>query len=85
VLVDKTGTLTLGKPQITDVVPLNGIPAPTLLTLAASAERYSEHPLAEAVRSMAKAQELPLSDAEEFEAVPGMGVRAFVGGSLICL
>jgi P-type Cu+ transporter len=83
VLVDKTGTLTLGIPKITDVVPLNGVSAPALLTLAASAERYSEHPLAEAVRSAAKAQSLPLSDIEQFEAVPGMGVRALVDGRRI--
>lgn len=83
VLVDKTGTLTLGNPQITDVVPLNGVSAPALLTLAASAERYSEHPLAEAVRSAAKAQSLPLIDIEQFEAVPGMGVRAQVDGKRI--
>jgi len=83
VLVDKTGTLTIGNPQITDVVPLNGVSAPVLLMLAASAERYSEHPLAEAVRSAAKAQSLVLSDIERFEAVPGMGVRATIGGNLI--
>jgi Cd2+/Zn2+-exporting ATPase/Cu+-exporting ATPase len=83
VLVDKTGTLTLGNPQITDVVPLNGVSSPALLTLAASAERYSEHPLAEAVRSAAKAQSLPLSDIQQFEAVPGMGVRAQINGKRI--
>jgi len=83
VLLDKTATLTLGKPQITDVVPLNGISAPDVLALAASAERYSEHPLAEAVRSAAKARALPLSDSTGFEAVPGIGVRAHIGGSLV--
>jgi P-type Cu+ transporter len=83
VLVDKTGTLTLGKPQITDVVPLNGVSAPALLSLAASVERYSEHPLAEAVRSAAKAQSLPLADIQQFEAIPGIGVRARVDGKLV--
>jgi len=83
VLVDKTGTLTHDNPQITDVVPLNGVSAPALLTLAASAERYSEHPLAEAVRSAAKAQSLPLADIQQFEAVPGMGVRAHIDGKRI--
>src|SRR5450759_4501283 len=53
VLVDKTGTLTLGKPEITSIVSLNGISEDQLLLLAASAERYSEHPLAEAVRAAA--------------------------------
>jgi Cd2+/Zn2+-exporting ATPase/Cu+-exporting ATPase len=83
VLVDKTGTLTLGQPQITDVVALNGVSTPDMLSLAASAERYSEHPLAEAVRSAAKAQSLTLSDSEQFEAVPGTGVRARIGQALI--
>src|SRR5205807_697854 len=53
-LVDKTGTLTLGRPQITDVVPLGGWTEVDLLTLAAGAEHYSEHPLAEAVRVIAQ-------------------------------
>src|SRR5262249_32683607 len=85
VLVDKTGTLTLGRPQITDVVALDGMSAPDLLILAASAERYSEHPLAEAVRSAAKAQALPLLEITGFEAVPGIGVRAHIGGSLVTI
>ncbi|MFC1466150.1 MAG: heavy metal translocating P-type ATPase [Candidatus Brachytrichaceae bacterium NZ_4S206] len=80
VLVDKTGTLTLGQPQITDVVPLNGMPASEVLALTASAERYSEHPLAEAVRAAARAQNLSLHEPEHFEAIPGMGVRAQVNG-----
>jgi len=85
VLVDKTGTLTLGQPQITDVVPLNGLPAKDILRLAASAERYSEHPLAEAVRAAARAQDIALSEPENFESVPGMGVRARVHGSQISI
>jgi len=83
VLVDKTGTLTLGQPQITDVIPLNGLSASDILTFAASAERYSEHPLAEAVRVAARAQNIALSEPENFEAIPGMGVRAKINGSLI--
>src|SRR6185369_10169630 len=53
-LVDKTGTLTLGLPQVTDVVPLNGLSRNEILSIAASTERYSEHPLAEAVRTLAR-------------------------------
>jgi len=79
-LIDKTGTLTLGRPQVTDVFPLNGLPAGEVLTLAASAERYSEHPLAEAVRRAAQAQGLALAEVDDFEAVPGMGVRADIAG-----
>ncbi len=79
-LVDKTGTLTLGRPQITDVVPLNGLAADELLALAGSAEKYSEHPLAEAVRRAARARGLHLQEPQQFEALPGHGVRAQVGG-----
>lgn len=82
-LVDKTGTLTLGQPQITDVVPLNGMSASELLSLTASAERYSEHPLAEAVRAAARAQNAPLYEPQDFEALPGMGVRAKINGNVI--
>lgn len=84
-LIDKTGTLTLGKPQITDVIPLNGMAESALLALAASAERYSEHPLAEAVRAAANERSLPLSEPRDFEAVPGLGVRARVDGSAVAI
>ncbi len=85
VLVDKTGTLTLGQLQITDVISLNGWSASEILALAASAERYSEHPLAEAVRAAAHARNLSLFDPEDFETVPGMGVRATVNGVRVAL
>ncbi len=85
VLVDKTGTLTLGRPQITDVVALNGMSSSDVLALAASAERYSEHPLAEAVRAAARAHNLSLFEPEYFEAIPGMGVRAKVNGNLVAV
>jgi Cd2+/Zn2+-exporting ATPase/Cu+-exporting ATPase len=77
-LVDKTGTLTLGQPQVTDVVALNGLSRSQVLTLAASAERYSEHPLAEAVRALARDEKLELVEPQNFEAVPGQGVRAVI-------
>jgi len=82
-LIDKTGTLTLGRPRITDLVSRNGISEDELLVLTASAERYSEHPLAEAVRAAAVGRGLSLDEPEQFEALPGLGVRARVGGSLI--
>lgn len=85
VLVDKTGTLTLGRPQITDVIPLNRMSVSEILTLAASAERFSEHPLAEAVRDMARVQNLSLYEPQEFDALPGMGVRARVNGHSVVL
>jgi Cd2+/Zn2+-exporting ATPase/Cu+-exporting ATPase len=87
-LIDKTGTLTLGKPAITDVMeipnPKSQTPkADTLLQLAASAERYSEHPLAEAVRQAARERGLELLEPQEFEALPGLGVRARVNGTVV--
>ncbi len=85
VLLDKTGTLTLGKPQITDVVSLNGIGEIELLTLAASAERDSEHPLGQAVRALAKEKNLALAPSREFQSIPGMGIRAQVSDKHIAV
>lgn len=82
-LVDKTGTLTLGRPVLTDVVPLDGAVAETVLALAASAERYSEHPVAEAVRRAARERKLPLDAVQRFEAIPGLGVRAQINGKVV--
>jgi Cd2+/Zn2+-exporting ATPase/Cu+-exporting ATPase len=82
-LIDKTGTLTLGRPEVTDIVTLNGLSQQDVLTLAASAEKYSEHPLAEAVRREALLRGSAVSEPQSFEAVPGMGVRAHVNGSVI--
>lgn len=84
-LIDKTGTLTLGKPQITDVIALDGLSRAELLTAAASAEHYSEHPLAEAVRHAARAENVRLTEPQDFVAVPGMGVRASVNGNVIAI
>jgi P-type Cu+ transporter len=82
-LVDKTGTLTLGQPQITDVIALNGLTQEQVVALAASAERYSEHPMAEAIRREAQARNIDLLETEGFESIPGMGVRARIGGSQV--
>ncbi|HEX2992317.1 MAG TPA: cation-translocating P-type ATPase [Anaerolineales bacterium] len=82
-LVDKTGTLTLGQPRITDVISLNGLTEEQVVALAASAERYSEHPMAEAIRREAQARNIDLTETEWFESIPGMGVRARIQGSLI--
>lgn len=88
-LIDKTGTLTLGKPQIVDyrlliddVVDSDRLEnqQSKILHLAASAERYSEHPLAGAVRHFAGQNDLVLDDPQDFEAIPGLGVRAVVDG-----
>jgi Cu+-exporting ATPase len=75
---DKTGTLTRGEPSVTEVVALSGVDEPQLLALLASAERYSEHPLGEAVVAAAHARGLELLEAEAFESVTGQGVVARV-------
>ncbi len=84
-LIDKTGTITTGQPQITGVIALPGFTETEVLTLAASAERYSEHPLAEAVRHVASVRHLPLEEPEHFEALPGQGVRAYVSGESVAV
>lgn len=83
ILIDKTGTLTLGRPQLTDVIALNGVGENEVLALAASAERYSEHPLAEAVRAEASRRSIALYEPKAFEAIPGLGVQAQINGSNI--
>ena len=84
VIVDKTGTLTEGKPRLTDVVALHGNEA-EVLGLAAALERGSEHPLAEAIVAGAKDRSLSLETAEDFEAVTGKGVHGTVGGRKVAL
>ena len=80
VVLDKTGTLTRGKPELTDVVTSNGLPEDELLRLVASAERGSEHPLGEAIVEGARERGIGLADAEQFEAVAGRGIKARVDG-----
>ncbi|HSD56797.1 MAG TPA: heavy metal translocating P-type ATPase [Methanotrichaceae archaeon] len=82
VAFDKTGTLTLGRPDVTDVVAF-GLDERELLRLAASAEKGSEHPLAEAVVRKAEAEGIGLVEAVEFEAFSGKGVVARVGGTTV--
>ncbi len=79
-VVDKTGTLTEGKPKLIAVKPSPGYDEPELLRLAASLERGSEHPLANAIVQAAQARGLTLATPVDFESVPGMGVRATVDG-----
>ena len=80
---DKTGTITQGKPVVTDVLPF-GAERDELLTVAASLEKRSEHPLAEAIVSEAEKEQLTLLPVEKFEQIPGQGLRAAVEGK-ICL
>jgi Cu+-exporting ATPase len=80
VVLDKTGTLTRGEPELTDVVVEDGISEEELLRLVASAEAASEHPLGEAIVRGAKDRGLPLAEVDAFEAVSGGGIRARVEG-----
>ncbi|MDM9624607.1 heavy metal translocating P-type ATPase [Rhizobium sp. S152] len=84
-IVDKTGTLTEGKPRLTDVVPLGDLDEHRLLTLAASLERGSEHPLAEAIVSGAEEREVEFLDVTGFEATTGKGVRGKAGDTDVAL
>jgi len=81
--VDKTGTLTLGEPKITDVIPIGTISSEEFLVFTASAEKYSEHPLAEAVRQAAVDHAQELFEPEEFENLPGKGIRAVIDGKSV--
>ncbi len=85
VVLDKTGTITKGKPELTNVVVAGQWAENDLLCLAASVERSSEHPLAEAIVEGAKARQLNLSEPTAFEAVPGHGVIATVAGRRVVL
>lgn len=85
VVFDKTGTLTKGRPSVTDIVPVGAIPEEEILRLAASAEKGSEHPLGEAIVRAATSRGPTLEDPNEFEAIPGQGVRAAIGDRHILL
>ena len=84
-IVDKTGTLTEGRPKLTDVVTVEGFDETDLLSLAASLERGSEHPLAEAIVEGAEARGATISAASDFEAVTGKGVSGTIDGRKVAL
>lgn len=79
VMLDKTGTITEGRPVVTDIIPLSGISAEALLKIAASAEKGSEHPLGGAI--IAAAAGLSLFEPKNFKSLPGLGIRAQVDGA----
>ena len=88
VALDKTGTITTGEPVVTDIVPTDGVDKKTLLSLAASLEDKSEHPLARAIMAESEKEGIKVSDVKSFEALSGNGVKALLddkvalGGSL---
>ena len=85
VMLDKTGTLTLGEPKVTNVIATLSSSQEEVLRLAASAERGSEHPLGEAIVRAALERKLELSPASDFNAIPGHGVEASVAGKKLLL
>lgn len=84
-IVDKTGTLTEGKPRLTDIVAADGFDENTLLALAAGLEQGSEHPLAEAIVNGARERDVAPAVSEDFEAVTGKGVSGTVDGRRVAL
>ncbi|MEM4366016.1 MAG: copper-translocating P-type ATPase [Candidatus Woesearchaeota archaeon] len=85
IVLDKTGTLTKGSPELSDILPLDKLSERELLTFAAIAEKGSEHPLGEAIVHGALKMGIKIPDAKEFKAVPGQGVIASYGGKLIVI
>lgn len=83
VALDKTGTITSGQPEVTDILPAEGFTEKELLTLALSLEKKSEHPLARAVLKKAEALSLTAADAEDFQALPGNGLSGKVNGETL--
>ena len=84
-IVDKTGTLTEGKPRVTTLAPLNGTTESELLRLAASIERGSEHPLASAIVNAAQQRNISLSEAQEFQSITGKGVMGRIDRRVVVL
>lgn len=80
VIFDKTGTITKGVPELTDIVPAGSLKEQKVLEIAASLEKNSEHPLADAIVSKAKAKGLKFRRARKFKAIPGFGIQASLSG-----
>jgi Cu+-exporting ATPase len=85
IVFDKTGTITEGKPKVTDVITNNGYSKDQLLSLAASAEKGSEHPLGEAIVKGAEVNDLEIKKTEKFQAIPGHGIEVMIEGKDILL
>ncbi|MGH2079061.1 heavy metal translocating P-type ATPase [Aerococcus urinaeequi] len=85
IVFDKTGTITEGKPKVTDIVTTKGLSEAALLILAASAEKGSEHPLGEAIVNEAKERSLVLVKTDSFNAIPGLGIEVTIDGQHLLL
>ena len=80
VALDKTGTVTKGRPEVTDLIPADGVKESELIALAASLEKHSEHPLARAVTERAASESIATLETEDFQALPGHGLMAVLEG-----
>jgi len=85
IVFDKTGTITYGRPEVTDILKIGDIPENELLKLAASVERNSEHPLAEAIVRYAKLRNLKLNEPKDFFSIPGQGVFAKINSKEVAV
>lgn len=85
IVFDKTGTITEGKPQVTDIVTLNELPEDEILKLSASIEKLSEHPIANAVVEKAKERNMELISISSFRAISGYGISAIASGNKLLL
>ena len=84
IVLDKTGTLTKGEPSVTDIIAMSGFSQEEVLQAAVSVERYSEHPLAQAITEYGRVLAVePMQEAQDFSALPGRGVQGTVAGRLI--
>ena len=83
VALDKTGTITKGEPQVTDLVPAEGISEKELLTYAYALEKKSEHPLAKAILARAEEQQITIQEVSDFQALPGNGLRAVLNNEVL--
>lgn len=84
VILDKTGTITSGEPQVTDILGVNGCSPETLLSLALALEQKSEHPLAKAILEEAKKYSLQPEEVTDFHVLTGSGLRAILNGKTLC-
>ena len=83
VALDKTGTITRGEPEITDMIPINGKSETELLAIAYALEKKSEHPLARAINQIAEQDGLSADEVEQFQALPGNGLTALLNGTTL--
>lgn len=83
VVLDKTGTITKGKPEVTDIISIGDLSEKEILRIAATAEKASEHPLGAAINEKAKTEFNNISDAEQFEVIAGKGVKAVIEGKSV--